>query len=74
MAIKYVDEFQKEDGQLADGLTARVFQHELDHLDGILMIDRVGEFSKRRAFEKAKKTQKFRARGKIPKYKERFAL
>jgi len=24
----------------ADGLLARVFQHEIDHLDGILMIDR----------------------------------
>ena len=74
VAIKYLDELQKEEGQLAEGLTARVFQHELDHLDGILMIDRVGEFSKRRAFEKAKKTQKFRARGKTQKYKPRFAL
>ena len=74
VAIKYLNEFQKEEGQLAEGLTSRVFQHELDHLDGILMTDRVGEFSRRRAFEKAKKVQKFRARGKIPKYKERFAL
>lgn len=74
VAIKYVDEFQKEEGQLAEGLTSRVFQHELDHLDGILMTDRVGEFSKRRAFDKAKKIQKFRARGKQPKFKARFAL
>ena len=74
VAIKYVDEFQKEDGQLADGLTARVFQHELDHLDGILFIDRLGEFSRKRAFEKARKIQKFRARGKPIKEKVRFAL
>ena len=74
VAIKYLDEFQKEEGLLAEGLTARVFQHELDHLDGILMIDRVGPLARQRGIEKARKTQKFRARGKIPKYKARFAL
>jgi peptide deformylase len=73
VAIKYLDEFQKEDGQLADGLTARVFQHELDHLDGMLMIDRVGELSRMRGFDKARKIQKMRRRGKV-KYKERFTL
>ena len=45
-------------------MTARVFQHELDHLDGILFVDRLGELSKQRAFEKARKIKKFRARGK----------
>ncbi len=74
VAIKYLDEFQKEEGQLAEGLTGRVFQHELDHLDGILFIDRLGELSRRRAFDKARKTQKFRARGKPEKFKPRFAL
>ena len=74
VAIKYINELREEEGQLAEGLTARVFQHELDHLDGMLMIDRVGPFARQRAFEKAKKTQKFRARGKTPKYKPRFAL
>jgi peptide deformylase len=73
VAIQYLNELQEEEGQLADGLTGRVFQHELDHLDGILMIDRVGEFSKKRAFEKAKKIQKMRSRGK-EKFKARFAL
>ena len=74
VAIKYLDEFQKEEGQLAEGLTGRVFQHELDHLDGILFVDRLGPLSRQRAFEKARKAQKFRARGKTPKYKPRFAL
>ena len=74
VAIKYLDELQKEEGQLAEGLTARVFQHELDHLDGIIMTDRVGPLARQRAFEKAKKAQKFRSSGKIPKYKARFAL
>jgi len=74
VAIKYYNELQEEESQLADGLTARVFQHELDHLDGMVMLDRVGAFTRQRALEKAKKAQKFRARGKIPKYKARFAL
>ena len=64
VAISYLDEDGKEEGQLASGMTARVFQHELDHLDGILFTDRVGEFTRTRALEKAKKIQKARSRGK----------
>ena len=67
------NELGEEEKQNLDGLTARVFQHELDHLDGILFIDRIGPFAKQRAFEKAKKIQKMRKRGK-EKYKARFAL
>ena len=75
VAISYMDQDGKEEGQLASGMTARVFQHELDHLDGILFVDRLGELSKRRAFEKARKIKKYRARGK-EKYQNRgkFAL
>ena len=73
VAISYLDEDGKEEGQLASGITARVFQHELDHLDGILFVDRLGEFAKQRAFEKAKKIKKFRARGK-PKYQHQTKL
>lgn len=36
----------------ADGLTARCLQHEFDHLDGILFIDRVSPISKRRIKKK----------------------
>ena len=64
VAISYLDKDGKEEGQLASGMTARVFQHELDHLDGILFVDRLGELSRNRAFEKASKIKKFRARGK----------
>ena len=75
VAISYLNQDGKEEGQLASGMTARVFQHELDHLDGILFVDRLGDFARERAFQKARKIQKFRARGK-PKYqnKIRFAL
>ena len=70
VAISYQNKDAKEEGQLASGLTARVFQHELDHLDGILFIDRVGKLTKELALNKAKKIQKMRVRGKEPrKYK-----
>jgi len=69
VAISYQNRDGKEDGQLASGLTARVFQHELDHLDGILFVDRLGELSKMRALEKSRKLKKFRSRGKPVKSK-----
>ena len=64
VAISYRNEDGNEEGQLASGMTARVFQHELDHLDGILFVDRLSKLSRERAFEKARKIKKFRARGK----------
>lgn len=36
-------------------LMARVFQHEKQHLDGILFIDKVGPVARKRAYEKRKK-------------------
>ena len=36
----------------ADGLTARVLQHEVDHLDGVLIIDRAGPEDRRGALAK----------------------
>ncbi|MDW7682360.1 MAG: peptide deformylase, partial [bacterium] len=42
--------FQNIDGEMLeknfDGLTARVLQHEIDHLDGILFIDRISPMKK----------------------------
>ena len=35
----------------ADELTARLFQHELDHLDGVLMTDRMDPDTKKRALK-----------------------
>lgn len=32
----------------AEGLLARIFQHEIDHLNGLLFIDRLGFFKRRR--------------------------
>lgn len=38
-----------------EGITARIFQHELDHLDGILYQSRVSLFHKEQAERRAKK-------------------
>ena len=39
--IRYLDEMGKKCKMKAEGLLARAIQHEIDHLDGILMIDRI---------------------------------
>ncbi len=38
----------------AEGLLARVFQHEIDHLDGILIINRIGLLQRLRLRQKLK--------------------
>jgi peptide deformylase len=52
-------EAQDEDGRpvslRARGLRARVFQHELDHLDGVLFIDRLDAVTRDRIKRKIKK-------------------
>ncbi len=47
-------EFQME----AEGLLARALQHELDHLNGIIFIDRLSPLQRRLALEKYKKLKK----------------
>ena len=39
--VKYFDINGNEQNTDADGLLARVIQHELDHLDGVLFVDRL---------------------------------
>jgi peptide deformylase len=41
--VKYYDAQGKEHVELLEGLPARCFQHELDHLNGITMHDRYKE-------------------------------
>jgi peptide deformylase len=36
----------------AEGMTARVFQHEMDHLDGVLIIDRTSDEERREVMKK----------------------
>ena len=53
--IRYQDERGKHHEQEATGMLARVVQHENDHLDGILMIDRMGRLQRRMALKRLHK-------------------
>jgi len=44
--IRYFDENWQEHEERFDGLAARVIQHEYDHIDGKLFIDRLGVLKK----------------------------
>jgi peptide deformylase len=44
------------------GFTARVFQHEFDHLQGITHLDRMNRFHREKAFKQQKKMMKIRKR------------
>ena len=39
--MRYLDRDGVEHEEVRRGLTAGTFQHELDHLDGVLFVDRV---------------------------------
>jgi peptide deformylase len=67
ITVQALDERGKKFVLEADGLLARAIQHENDHLDGVLFLDRAGaafkaqvveEFQKRLERKKAKKLQK----------------
>jgi len=54
--VEALDKNGKEIKIKAEGLSARVLQHEIDHLDGILFIDRVGFFQRLKLKTKLKKS------------------
>ncbi len=41
--VSYIDEKGRSQKELIEGFTAVIFQHEYDHLDGVLYIDRIEE-------------------------------
>ncbi|MEC4678659.1 MAG: peptide deformylase, partial [Nitrospirota bacterium] len=43
----------------AEGLTARLFQHEIDHLNGVLMLDHLSSLKRNIFIRKFKKKQKY---------------
>lgn len=57
--VRYTDEFGKSAKVKGHGLLARALQHEIDHLDGILITDRVSKnYLKKLEQSKDKKTKK----------------
>ncbi|MDR1365832.1 MAG: peptide deformylase [Holosporales bacterium] len=47
VSVEFLDEQGKKQTVEATGLLAACFQHEIDHLDGMLFIDRIGDLQKR---------------------------
>ena len=44
--VKSMDENNEVHEELLEGLISRAFQHELDHLDGVLFIDKISPLSR----------------------------
>ena len=53
--VKYLDEDLKEQEEDMIGLVARCFQHELDHMDGIVFTEKVSKFKLEYAIKKRNK-------------------
>lgn len=47
LLIRYQDENFNEHTESFDGIAARVIQHEYDHIQGVLFVDRLSELKKR---------------------------
>ena len=61
--VNFFDYTGKERQLTAEGLLARVIQHEVDHLDGILFIDRMSKVKRDLLKAKLRKLSKLAARG-----------
>jgi peptide deformylase len=53
--VEFYDENGNRQEATLDGLTAQAFQHELDHLNGVRMIDRVKPLALQMARQKQQK-------------------
>lgn len=53
--VQYMDEHGKKVRRELSGFSARVFQHEIDHLNGIVYIDRIKDMKTLVALEEFKK-------------------
>jgi len=47
ITVKYVDETFEEKQEVLSGLAARIFQHEYDHIEGVLFTDHLSTLKKR---------------------------
>jgi peptide deformylase len=56
--LKYVDDNWNEKTEMFEGITARVIQHEYDHIEGILFIDRMKPLKRRMINRKLEKIRK----------------
>ena len=63
--VKYFDENGTEVQEELDEMWARAFQHELDHLDGILFTERLSVMNKRLVAKKIEVLKKDFSKGRI---------
>ena len=47
ITIEYFDEYFTRHTEVFDGLTARVIQHEYDHINGVLFTDKISQLRKK---------------------------
>ena len=57
VVIEGLDALGQPQSVEAEGLLARALQHEIDHLDGVLFLDRVTPFKRRMLLKKWRKAQ-----------------
>ena len=62
LVMSWQDADQKQWGERFMGMTSRIIQHELDHLDGITFIERANSFHLEKARKERKLTQRRRKR------------
>ena len=55
--VRAQDEHGEELEIEAEGLTARVIQHEIDHLDGVLILDRISREARKEAMRAMREAQ-----------------
>jgi peptide deformylase len=58
--VRGVDEEGEERLVEASGLEARVIQHEIDHLDGVLILERTTRDERKRALRELREAQERR--------------
>lgn len=59
--VRFLDYFGKDQSLDAEGVLATCIQHEMDHLNGVLFIDRISRLKRDRIIRKLKKDQRLAA-------------
>ena len=62
ITVNYLDYYGKPQTLHADGLLAVCLQHEMDHLNGILFIDKLSKLKRQLALSKLRKDKKIKLR------------
>ena len=64
--VRYLDRDNEIREMQADGLLATCIQHEIDHLDGVLFIDRISALKRNMILRKLLKEKKLAAKEAVP--------